>query len=249
MQNSECITLWGDETHIEIDGIKYNLVGTLITNSEIEEHKFCNELLNARKKIKCWNTLHGNKIKKNDTQKKLLIKKFLETFMKTDDVYFHVFMYKENRRFAVGGYEKYFAKQCAFSVGQKMQSTGLKINTIFSKVKTVRVILDRRKGEVNTVFDKDYKKEMLAQIKKQSGRDSLSMRFTFASSECFDCLQLADILLFMTLNQLRKENGEVLSQVQSELVNSWSNFFVDGFNTSLSDYKYNEKFNFFRSNR
>ncbi|MFC1609159.1 hypothetical protein ACFL3M_03145 [Patescibacteria group bacterium] len=248
MRKSEAITVWCDESSVEVVGEKYHLIGTLITNSDTEELIILDELIKARKRTGCWNVLHGNELKSSAVGRMSLIKEWVGVF-NGNKIYFHVFMYKEDRTFAVSGFERYFAKQSAFSLGCKMKKNGYTIETIFSNVGTVKFLFDRRTGDIESGLDSEYKKEIKEQLRNRSGRsDDLTVRFSFLSSECFDLMQLCDVFLYAVKVRIEKENGIPVSDNNKGLLKIWESNFLNNQVRALSDFKYDEKFNFFRSN-
>lgn len=245
MRNSEAITVWCDETSIKLDD-KCHIIGTLITDSDLEELKILNEIIKLRKKHKIWTTFHGSNISWDKKQLDFF-SDFLDLFS-TNEMYFHIFLYKEDRKYANSGFEKYFAKQSAFSLGLKLKKEGYSINTIFSKVGTVRFLFDRRTGESVRGLDSDYKKEIKRQLKKQSKRsDDLTVRFSFISSECFDLMQMTDIFLYAVKLYLEDKYGSSISDKQKKLVEIFKDKFITEKMKSLSDYEYTKKINFFKS--
>ncbi|MCK9544323.1 MAG: hypothetical protein M0R03_20070, partial [Novosphingobium sp.] len=108
------IKLWMDES-TEVDN-DYTLVGYLITDCSEKEYSFFRDLTKARESLKCFTTLHGNKIKEWDIREINLFDKWLEVFEGKNyqqGIYFHVFLYKEDKTKISKGknIENYFAKQ------------------------------------------------------------------------------------------------------------------------------------------
>ena len=267
------ITVWVDEsTDILIDDQNYTLVGYLITNSDKEEFDFLNKLKQARKESSgCWTTLHGNEIKKNDTRKLKLLDIWLDIFKKSENVCFHTFLYKRNSKFISKDqtYEHYFAKQSLFALANKMKKSGHLINIMFSGVKTLTIIFDRRRSHcANVISKKDskqidrfnelediYKDEISKQISKITGKDpkttDLTVRFSFVSSECFDGMQFSDCLLYLVRQKITNEiPGSV--NIFTEL---FDKHFLSNLNPETERlgfkkiYEYDKKFNFFESTR
>ena len=267
------ITVWVDEsTDILIDNKNYTLVGYLITNSDKEEFDFLNNLKQARKETpSCWTTMHGHEIKENDTRKLKLLDIWLGIFKKSENVYFHTFLYKRNGKFISKDqtYEHYFAKQSLFALANKMKKSGHIINTIFSDVKTLTVIFDRRRSHCADVISKEdskqidrlnelediYKDEICKQISKITGKDpkttDLTVRFSFVSSECFDGMQFSDCLLYLVRQKIINEKSGSLN-VFTEL---FDKHFLNNLNPETKRigfkkiYEYDKKFNFFESTR
>lgn len=264
------ITIWVDEsTEIKINKQEYNLVGYLITNSDTEEFSFLNKLKQARKeKPCCWKTLHGCEITKSDINKTELIKRWLKIFQEDESVYFHAFLYKKNESFITQEktYEHYFAKQSVFSLANKMKSTGLPIQRMFSNVGTLTVLFDRRRAHSASVVKKTqggslierlnelediYSDEIKEQIKNISGKDSkekdFTVRFSFLSSECFDGMQFTDCFLYLIRNKLENK--------KNIFVEIFDTIFLSGLDQHTLNlgfekiYEYDQKFNFFKSNK
>lgn len=250
MKDAQAITVWCDETEVSYDGGTRHAIGNLITDSDTEELRFLSEVIQLRKKHRYWMTLHGSDL--SYSQKELdFIEDLVKLFWNAERVYFHVFVYKENRRYANNGFEKYFAKQSAFALGMKLRENGYPINTLFSQVGTVRFLFDRRTGDSSRGLDSDYKDEIKNQLRKQSKRsDDLTVRFSFVSLECFDLMQLTDILLYMVklYREKRTASGNI-SVGQQKLLDIFERYFLNGKMQKLSDYDFSEKVNFFISNR
>lgn len=267
------VTVWVDEsTDIMIGDKNHTLVGYLITNSDKEEFDFLNKLKQARKENSgCWTTMHGNEIKESDTRKLKLLDNWLSVFKKSEKIYFHAFLYKRNGKFISKDqtYEHYFAKQSLFALANKMKKSGHTINTMFSDVKTLTVIFDRRRSHCADVISKEnskqidrlnelediYKDEICKQISKITGKDpkttDLTIRFSFVSSECFDGMQFSDCLLYLVRQKITNE--------ESSSVNKFTELFDKHFLNNLNPetkrigfrkiYEYDKKFNFFESTR
>lgn len=267
------ITVWVDEsTEILIDGQNYSLVGYLITNSDKEEFDFLNNLKQARKENGgCWTTMHGTEIKDSDSRKIYLLDLWLDIFKKTDNAYYHSFLYKRKDNFISKDktYEHYFAKQSLFSLANKMKKSGYLINTMFNKIKTLTVIFDRRRSHCADVFSKEeskeisrlndleeiYKTEISEQISKISGKNSktndLTVRFTFVSSDCFDGMQFSDCLLYL----IRKKIEAEITKSENVFTRLFDKYFLDDLNPETKRlgfreiYEYDKKFNFFESTK
>lgn len=265
------ITVWVDEsTDILINNQNYTLVGYLITNSDKEEFDFLNKLKQARKgSPSCWTTMHGNEIKESNVRKLKLLDTWLSIFRKSENVCFHTFLYKRNGKFILKDqtYEHYFAKQSLFALANKMKKSGHLINTMFSDVKTLTVIFDRRRSHcADIIFKEDskkidrlndlediYKDEICKQILKITGKDSktidLTVRFSFVSSECFDGMQFSDCLLYLVRQKITSEESSSVN-VFTEL---FDRHFLNDLNSETKRlsfkkiYEYDKKFNFFES--
>ena len=250
MKDAQAITVWCDETEVSYNGGTHHVIGNLITDSDTEEFRFLNEAIKLRKKHRFWTTLHGAGLSYSEKELAFM-EDLIKLFWNTERVYFHVFVYKENRTYANNGFEKYFAKQSAFALGMKLRKEGYPINTLFSQVGTVRFLFDRRTGDSSRGLDSDYKDEIKKQLRKQSKRsDDLTVRFSFVSSECFDLMQLTDIFLYMIkLHGENKISPGCISVGQQKLVSIFEKYFLNEKMQKLSDYEYSEKVNFFISNR
>lgn len=274
MEKSEqAITIWIDEsTEILIKKQSYNLIGYLITNSDKEEFDFLNKLRQSRKKdIGCWTVMHGNEISDNDIRKLNLLEKWLVLFKNSNSVYFHLFLYKKNGKYISKNktYEHYFAKQCIFSLANKMKKSGYTINTMFKNVSTLTVLFDRRRSHVADIIvkndlnnierfnelDEIYKTEIENQIQKISGKNTktteLTVRFSFVSSECFDAMQFCDCLLYLVRKKIEQENeGD-----ENTFTKMFDKYFLNDLNKHTKNlsfkkiYEYSKKFNFFESNQ
>ena len=248
MRKAQAITVWCDETSIRTKDNTFHIIGTLITDSDIKELEFMKSVLELRKKHRIWTTIHGSRLSYSDKELSFL-EDFLQLFWAEQDVYFHVFLFKEERAWA-SNFEKYFAKQSAFALGLKLRKEGYPINTVFSNVGNIRFLFDRRSGDSGRrVLDNDYKTEIKKQIRKQSRRGiDLTVRFSFVSAECFDLIQMTDILLYMIKLHIEDKNGiRELSPEQQKLLGTFRKYFFNDKIVSLSDYAWAEKFNFFKS--
>ena len=250
MRASQAITVWCDESRIQINGHTYHLIGALITNSDNEEYEFKKALLQCRKDRRCWNVIHGTEIREGDSSKINLIDSWINRFQLEDNVWFHVFVYKENRRYAGEGFERYFAKQSAFSLANKMKSVGYPIQTLLKDVGTVTYLFDRRRDEAGDTLGNVYEESIKTQLRTISKKgNSLTVRFSFISSNCFNCMQLTDVLLYMVKNRIEKELGNELPAAQNRLVELWESYFLDENILELKDFEFDSKFNYFRSNQ
>lgn len=246
MRNSESITIWCDESCVELSDKKFHLIGTLITNSDSEEYNFMNQLLTERKNVHSWNILHGSKFNSKSINQTKLIKKWFEVFKNNNKVFFHTSIFKENKKHSKPDFEKYFAKQSAFSLSYKMQNDGYPINTIFSKVRTVFFNFDRRRDESGDTLGRIYEDEIKKQLCKISKNPDLTVRFSFVNSSCFNTLQLADILLYMVKLRMQKENGIILSKEKESILKIWEDYFLNDKIKELKDFAYDQKFNVFK---
>lgn len=250
MRNTQAITSWCDESSCEINSFKYHVMGMLITDSDRNELDFLGDLIDARRNHKAWNVLHGCTLKNTDMLSMKLLGEWLNIFKNNKKVCFHIFVYKENEIFMTDGFEKYFAKQSAFGLGCKMRKIGCQISTMFSNVGTVTFLFDNRRDEGNNVLGSEYKNEIKKQLRSVSHRaDDLTVRFSFVNSGCFNAMQLADALLYMVKLRIDKENGETLTIRQQKILKLWEDNFLDSNIKCLSDYSFDEKFNYFFSNR
>jgi len=250
MKDAQAITVWCDETEVAYGGSTRHAIGSLITDSDTEELRFLDEVIKLRKKHRYWMTLHGSDL--SYSEKELdFIEDLIKLFWSTERVYFHVFVFKENRTYATDGFEKYFAKQSAFALGMKLRKDGFPINTLFSQVGTVRFLFDRRTGDSSRGLDSDYKEVIKNQLRKRSERDDdLTVRFSFVSLECFDLMQLIDIFLYMVkLYREKRTFPGNISVGQQKLLDIFEQYFLNEKMQKLSDYEYSEKVNFFISNR
>lgn len=271
--NESAITIWVDEsTDILINGEEYNLVGYLITDSDKNEFLFLNQLKQVRKSIpQCWTTMHGCEIREGDSREIDLIDRWFKCFEDNDNVYFHAFLYKKNSSFIPKGktYENYFAKQSVFAIAYKMKKSGYPINTMFKDVSTLTVLFDRRRSHSADIIDKGgkkkisrlndleniYKKEIINQIEKVSGKNSktteLTIRFSFLSSECFDGMQFSDCFLYVLRKKIEQEVG---NQKENKFTKLFDKYFLDSLPANVrilsfrNIYKYEKKLNFFELN-
>lgn len=266
------ITIWVDEsTEIKIDGINYNLVGYLITNSDKEEFDFINELKQARKLTpSCWVTLHGNELKAADTRTLTLLNRWLKLFKENGSVYFHAFLYKRNEKFIPKDqtYEHYFAKQSVFALANKMcKKDSHVIRNMFRDVSTLTVLFDRRRSHSADIVTKGkdtqierfhdletiYREEIGKQVSKISEKDiksnELTIRFSFLSSECFDAMQFSDCLLYLIRQKIGQESGGV----ENAYTKLFDKYFLDDLSSHTRSlgfrkiYEFDKKFNFFES--
>ncbi len=254
-EKENAIKIWVDETFIENKKNIKTIVGYLITNTYTEEHKFFNELTKARKKNNYNNVLHGQDLKqriKQDDKALKLLDDWLEIFRKSDNVYFHCFLYNRQDRYIAKSksknYEHYFAKQSVFALAHRMKKIGVKIETIFSDVHTLFVLFDRR-GSNTEDLSNAYKKEITQQIEKQAKRNSksndLTVRFSFVSSECFDGIQFTDCFLYIIR---QKELGE-----DNCFVDLFDKHFIYGLDNDIKEkgykkiYEFDKKFNIFEA--
>ena len=267
--SERALTIWIDEsTDISIDGQEYNLIGYLITNSDKEEFEFLNRLKQSRKKIGCWNTLHGNNIRPSRDQKKLLlINSWLHEFTQAPNVYFHAFLYrKDNIEIqASETYEHYFAKKSIASIANKMKDSGLEMETWFRSVRTITILFDRRRSHKIHIDEGEntqmiaqrlhsletvYKNEIKQEIRAISERETeITLRFSFLAAECFDGMQFSDVMLYLIRHKL-------LAQMEVESENEFTKLFDTFFIDTISDedvreyslmdiYQYDKKFNFY----
>lgn len=264
MDKLQAITVWTDESEFEISSDSYCLIGQLITNSDTEEFSFLNKLKQARKKIRCWNTLHGNELKGSDKGRIALLKEWISIYKNDESVYFHVFLYKKNAEWTSKHQtpEHYFANQCYFGLGNRMRQEGIYIRTMFSEVGTITALFDRRRAheahispttrsryviERMNSLEEVYEKKIKNQLCNLSGKsaDDLTLRFSFLSSVCFDALQLCDCLLYISRARLLKERlneDTIFSKI-------WDDFFLDDLHFEISDYSDEPQYNFFESTR
>ncbi len=262
----KALTIWIDEsTDIKIEDKEYNLIGYLITNSDSEEFQFLNELRQSRKKTRCFKTLHGNRIKPQRELEKIdLIASWLDVFQQSPQVFFHAFLYKKESREIQSSesYEHYFAKKSVASIANKMKEEGFDYETWFQGVKSVKVLFDRRRAHHIEVSQDDsqqiilerlnslenvYKKEIKEEIEKISGRD-IALRFSFLSADCFDAMQLSDIMIYLIRHKIQAQYG-----IQDE--NIFTQLFDTHFINSLDEdiqqyslmdiYQYDKKMNFY----
>ncbi len=272
VKTETAITIWIDEsTEIRLKNQEFNLIGYLITNSDKEEFDFLNSLKQARKaEQSCWVTLHGSELRE-DARKLNLLNRWIEVFKASDDVYFHVFLYRKNDSYISEDktYEHYFAKQSIFSLAQKMKKKGYTINTMFKDVSTLTVLFDRRRAHAADVFTKNgkvsverlneleevYRSEIEDQIKRISAKDSKSkdftVRFSFLSSECFDAMQLSDCLLYL----VRKKIEQEVDGIENTYTQIFDKYFLNDLDAHTKAvgfkkiYEYDKKFNYFESNK
>lgn len=265
--NKKAITIWIDEsTEIFLDKEEYTLIGYLITDSDSGEYRFLDKLKQARKEIpQCWNTIHGCEIGSDDETKIELVRRWINIFKTCEDVFFHAFLYRKNETYISKNetYEHYFAKQSVFSLANKMKKTGMPIQTIFSNIGTLTVFFDGRrahsasiisngleKNEIIERFNKlesVYQEKISEQIKSVSRRQDLDLtvRFSFLSSECFDALQLTDILLHMLRHKIENKQSIFAAIFDLYFLNDLEeNVRALGFEKI---YKEDMKFNYFRS--
>lgn len=265
----QAITIWVDEsTEIRIGNHDYNLIGYLITNSDKEEFDFLNKLKQARKASpSCWTTLHGSEMHDDDTRQLGLLDRWLKIFQDTEGVYFHTFLYRRNESFIRAGetYEHHFAKQSMFALACKMKDKGYTVNTMFKDVSTLTVLFDRRRAHMAEVVAREqgveierlneleqvYKEQICQQILRISGKDAattdFTVRFSFLSSECFDGMQLTDVMLYLVRKKIeQKETG-----AESVYTHLFDKYFLAGPLTKDDDFRtayvYDKKFNFFQS--
>lgn len=250
MRNSQAITAWCDESSFDAGKNKYHIIGMLITNSDTEELNFLGDLKNARKKYHAWNVLHGCELKVKDRSSLKLLREWIDIFKISEKVYFHILVYRENEAYMKDGFEKYFAKQSAFGLGCKMKKSGFSIETIFSNVGTVVFLFDKRRDEINGGLGSEYKDQIKTQLRSRSKRgDDITVRFSFVGSECFDAMQLTDVLLYMVKLRIDKEFGKKLSNRQKNILKVWEDNFLDDNIRELKNYEFDEKFNYFFSNQ
>ena len=262
----KAITVWIDEsTEISLNWEEYNLMGYLITDSDRKEFDFLNKLKQARKEsLGCWNTIHGSEISRNDRNKIELIKRWLELFIEEESVSFYGFLYKKRWDFVPndGGYERYFAWQAAFWIASKMKSTWALIQTMFKDVWTITVLFDRRRSHTATQGDgnitryNDLENIYIEAIKEKihviTNRDDITVRFSFLSSDCFDAMQLTDIMIFILRLKIEGSFDHPLFEIFSYFISCYfykKKFSIDITNFNLQDFfGYDPKFNFFQSN-
>ncbi len=251
MSSLEAITVWGDESEVIINNKKHVLIGLLITDSDINEHKLSIDLIESRKKNSSWHTIHGCELgsEENPNNKRSydLIREWVNLFKGNKKTYFHVFCYPENKSFASNGHQRYFAKQSVFGLALKMKKTGATITTFFKDVRTLRVLFDKRDDRIGSETSFDFSEEIKKQINKQSGRDNITTRFSFVSSECFNVIQLSDILLYFVKLRIEKEQGIEMSERQLNILKIWEDSFLNENIKSIKDFNYDTKFNFFLS--
>lgn len=246
-------------------------MGYLITNCDREEFEFINKLKQARKEDPtCWTTLHGNELKESNKRQFALLERWLRIFHKTDEVYYHAFLYRKNERFIQYGqtYEHYFAKQSIFSLACKMKSSGHTINTMFKNVSTLTVLFDgrrshtaqitsdRRESIINRLNELEniYKEEIGKQIYKVSGKNykttSLSIRFSFISAECFDAMQFSDCFLYLLRHKILQEKSG-MENIYTKLFDKYfmKNLPLEVKNLGFKKvYEFGQKLNIFESN-
>lgn len=263
----KAITVWIDEsTEISLNREEYNLMGYLITDSDSKEFDFLGKLKQARKETPmCWNTIHGSEISKNDKNKMALIKRWLDLFIQDKSVSFHGFLYKKNLQFVTnnannGGYERYFSWQAAFWIASKMKSTWVGIQTIFKDVWTITVLFDRRRSHTATQengniiryndLENTYIDAIRRKINAVTNRDDITVRFSFLSSDCFDAMQLTDIMIFILRLKIEKNFKHPLFKIFSYFISKY----FDGLNIDVTNFNlqnffgYDPKYNFFQSN-
>ena len=246
------IKLWMDES-LNING-DYILIGYLITDCYEKEYSFFKSLTEKRNEIKCFDTLHGNKINSSDLKKIDLFDNWLSVFKNKDfenGIYFHMFLYKrdDTKISKDKTFEHYFAKQSIFSLALKMKGSKLfdkHINNMFKEVKTLFILVDDR-GDTK-LNKKFYKEEIIKQIENQTKKDTktndMTIRFSFVSDECFDGIQFTDMLLNAVRQKLIDNNEHPLAKI-------FDKHFLDGLKDNVKKlgfkeiYKWDKKFNFF----
>jgi hypothetical protein len=251
MRDLEAITAWIDESEVLIQNKKHHLIGILITDSFSEEEKLSLNLIKLRKKHSAWHTVHGSNLENPASQHSdriyKLIEDWIKLFLESENVCFHMFCYPENRRFSGDSFENYFAKQSVFGLANKMKESGVGIQTLFKNVRTVKILFDNRDDDKVSGTGAGYKEKICEQLALQSKRSDITTRFSFVSSECFNCIQLSDILLYMSKLKIEEEEGIGLSEKQKTILNIWKKYFTDQRYINISDYTYDEKFNYFLS--
>ena len=262
----KAITVWIDEsTEISLNGEEYNLMGYLITDSDSREFDFLNKLKQARKESPmCWNTIHGSEISQNDKNKIELIKRWLDLFIQEKSVSFYSFLYKKNLQFVPndGGYERYFSWQAAFWIASKMKKRWIGIQMMFKDVWTMTVLFDRRRSHVATQengnitryndLEKTYIDAIRKKINTVTNRDDITVRFSFLSSDCFDAMQLTDIMIFILRLKIEGRFDHPLFQIFSYFISHYFNqrrVKIDIRNFNLQNFFGDDpKYNFFQSN-
>ncbi len=220
---SSAITIWVDESlNIKIGWKEYVLMWYLITNSYIEELDFLRKLKVARKETNSWHTMHWCKITISDVRQIKLIREWMKIFNEDNNVYFHTFLYKVDRRYIPRWetYEHYFAKQSIFALANKMKDSWSLIQTMFREIKTINIIFDRRRDyewwwwEVVNWLEEVYRSKITEQIKLITWKN-ITIRFSFVNSRCFDAIQFTDIFLSLFRNKIL-ENDKFFTEIFDE---------------------------------
>lgn len=258
----KAITCWIDESEVIHNGTRTWIIGQLITTSDAEQFDFLKNLCAAHKTAKTWDALHANEFTKSDSRKWALLEEWLRVFKADPNTYFHALVFEEDSwrsRYATPHH--YWAHQIFFGLGNKMKEKGIQIQTMFSDASRITAIMDRRatvtghivRTETGTIsiervgeLEGVYEERMLEALVRQSKRkaNSLSLRFSFANSRCFDGLQFCDCLTYMVRQRFLYENG--LNGISVDFLDLWNAEFLTPKMIRLGDFGFYEKFNYFR---
>lgn len=260
--DNTAITVWIDESEIRHNGKVTWIIGQLITSSDEDECDFLKELKGAHRTARTWDTLHACEFSSREKRRWALLTEWLRIFKESKSCLYHAFVFDESNiwRDRFSSPSHYWAHQICFGLGNKMKKEGDQIQTLFQNVQTVTAIMDRRSAtdgfitqhsdgtvterrvnELETI----YEEKMKNTLSSRSGRDNISLRFSFANTRCFDALQLCDCLTYMTRKRCMFEHG--LENDSDDFLKLWNSNFLYPHTKELTDFVYDLKFNYFRS--
>ncbi len=257
------ITVWLDESEIIYDNKSYWIIRQLITKSDGDEFDFLKQLKISHKEAKTWDTLHACEFCKTDKRKWNLLTSWLKAFQKDENVYFHTFIFEKSEEWEsnFSTPHDYFANQIFFGLANKMKNSGLYIQTLFKEVDSITAIMDRRSANSGFIFQEEdqnnisiarmndleviYENRIIKTLNHNSSSKNISLRFSFASSRCFDGLQLCDCLTYMVRKKFVSEIQVEESDNKIEFLDLFDRFFLDKNNKSLLDFSDNIQFNHF----
>lgn len=259
------ITVWIDESEIKVDGKSIWLIGQLITKSDLDELEFFKKLRDGHRIAKTWHSLHANDFTQGNTRKWDLLRQWVEIFKKEDSCYFHVLIFNESAwKSRYSSPHHYWSHQVCFGLSNKMKASGVKIQTMFSDVDMVTIIMDRRSASTGFIEKQEgggitltrvneledvYEGKIMETLKRSSLKlSNLGLRFSFANSKCFEALQLCDSLLYMVRKRFMFENSILDDRPDDGFLELWNASFLDVNNRELKDFSYNQKFNYFKTN-
>lgn len=124
------------------------------------------------------------------------------------------------------------------------------------------VLFDRRRSHVATQENgnitryNDLEKTYIDAIRKKinaiTNRDDITVRFSFLSSDCFDAMQLTDIMIFILRLKIEGRFDHSLFQIFSYFISHYFNqrrVKIDIRNFNLQNFFGDDpKYNFFQSN-
>lgn len=110
-------------------------------------------------------------------------------------------------------------------------------NVVYNKTTSQRF------NELENLYSQEIEKHIKAVAGKDSKSNTFTVRFSFLSSECFDALQLTDILLYLIRNKLERKDNDFTKIFDEYFFSYDDDIKALGFEEI---YKLDQKFNFYQ---